>query len=127
MVAVTATYTAAAAREGRWWVITVDGIGVTQARSLREAPAMARGLVSAVLDVDERDVAVQVTPDLDASLLEQVRAARRRVSDLERQQAETAAASRQAAKALIDAGLSGADAATVLGVSPQRVSQLIAS
>jgi len=124
---VSTTYTATAAREGRWWVITVEGIGVTQSRTLRDAPATARSLVAVMLDVDEGTVAVEVTPELDGTVADQVRSARDRVAALEREQAETAAASRAAARALVDRGISGADAATILGVSAQRVSQLLAS
>lgn len=121
------TYTATAAREDRWWVITVEGIGVTQSRTLRDAAGAARGLICAMLDVDEDTVDVDVHPDLDPAVAEQVRTARERVARLEREQAETAAASRAAARALVERGLSGADTAAVLGVSAQRVSQLLAS
>jgi hypothetical protein len=121
------TYVATAAREGRWWVITVDGVGVTQSRTLRDAPNTARGLISAMLDVDEEEIVVLVEPALDRELAEHVRFARGQVADLDRLQRDAAAASREAARALIAAGFSGADAATVLGVSPQRVSQLLAA
>ncbi len=120
------TFAARAAREGRWWVVSVDGIGVTQSRTLRDAPAQARGLIAAILDADEDGFSVVVEPVLDPALTAQVRAARRLVADLERFQQEAAAASRTAAHALVAAGVSGADAATVLDVSPQRVSQLLA-
>jgi len=120
------TYVATAAREGQWWVIAVDGIGVTQSRTLRDAPSTARGLISAMLDVDDDDIEVHVEPALDPELAAHVRAARKQVADLDRLQRDAATASREAARALILAGVSGADAATVLGVSPQRVSQLLA-
>ena len=127
VVAVTKSYVATASREGQWWVITVDGVGVTQSRTLRDAPNTARGLISAMLDVDEEEIVVLVEPALDRELAEQVRVARKQVADLNRLQRDTATASREAARALVAAGVSGADAATVLGVSPQRVSQLLAS
>lgn len=120
------SYTATAVREGRWWVITVEDVGVTQARTLRDAPAAARGMVGAMLDIDEDGIQVEVTPDLGGDLAAQVRTARERVMLAERERAEAATASRAAARALLDRGLTGADAATVLGLSPQRVSQLIA-
>jgi len=120
------TYVATGAREGQWWVITVDGIGVTQSRTLRDAPATARGLISAMLDVEEDDIEVHVEPALDPALAAHVRDARQQVADLDRLQRAAATASREAARALILTGVSGADAATILGVSPQRVSQLLA-
>ena len=126
VVAVNKTYVATAAREGQWWVITVDGIGVTQSRTLRDASSAARGLISAMLDVDDKNIEVHVEPALDPELAAHVQAARKQVADLDRLQRDAAIASREAAHALILAGVSGADAATVLGVSPQRVSQLLA-
>ena len=121
----TKAYTATAAREGRWWVITVAGIGVTQARTLRDAAPAARGLVSAMLDVDEDVVAVDVIPELPPKVRADLDEARRKVAQLEVQQREAARASRDAVAVLTASGLSGADVATVLGVSPQRVSQLL--
>lgn len=119
-------YVATATREGRWWVVSVDGVGVTQSRSLREAPHAARGLVAAMLDVNEESVQVTVNADLDPGIAAQVTSARQQVAQAERERAAAACASRAAARALIDLGLTGADAATILGVSPQRVSQLVA-
>jgi hypothetical protein len=41
-------YTALATKEDRWWIVRVDGVGVTQAKHLREAQSMARDLVEAM-------------------------------------------------------------------------------
>jgi hypothetical protein len=41
-------YTAHATKEERWWIVRVDGVGVTQAKNLREAQLMARDLVEAM-------------------------------------------------------------------------------
>lgn len=73
-------HVATAAREGRWWVVSVDGVGVTQSRSLREAPRAARGLVAAMLDVDEQSVQVAVKADLDPGIAAQVTSARQQDS-----------------------------------------------
>jgi len=54
-------YQASAQREGRWWLISVPELdAVTQARTIKEIDEMARGLVSALLDIDENDVIVNV-------------------------------------------------------------------
>ena len=79
-----------------------------------------------MLDVDEEEIVVLVEPALDRELAERVRVARRQVADLDRLQRDAAFASREAARALVAAGVSGADAATVLGASPQRVSHWLA-
>ena len=46
------TYTATAHREGDWWVIDVEGVGVTQAKRLDQVEGMARDMVALMLDVD---------------------------------------------------------------------------
>lgn len=121
----TSTYTAKAAREGRWWVITVPGIGVTQSRTLRDAPTAACGLISAMRNIDENTISVAVIPEVGESTAEIVARAKAGVAELETHQRQVARTSRLAAAALAEHGLTGADIAAVLGVSPQRVSQLM--
>ena len=53
--------------------------------------------------------------------------ARKAVHELGERQREVTALSRAAAKDLAESGLSGADIAVVLDVSPQRVSQLFSA
>jgi len=115
-------YEAIATREGRWWVIEVEGVGATQGRSVSEAREMARDLVSTMLDVSVDGVDVNIeflVPGVE------VRAAREAVAEATKAQVRAARVSRQAAAKLREAGLTGRDAAEVLGVSPQRVSQLL--
>lgn len=126
MAAVT-TYQVHATREGRYWVLKVEGVGVTQARTLREAPEMARSLISVMNGVHTSKVRVEVIPDLPRRYQREVAHAHEAVIRLSQQQTETAQATRRAAQNLVHSlGLSGRDAAVVLGVSPQRVSQLLA-
>uniref|UniRef100_UPI003F496221 hypothetical protein n=1 Tax=Promicromonospora sp. CA-289581 TaxID=3240013 RepID=UPI003F496221 len=127
MAPVTTTYTVKAVREGVWWVLHVEDVGVTQSRSLRDAPRMAADMIALMLDVDPETIVVQVEPQLDEETMAKVKAARAGVAKLEAQQNAVAKESRAAALKLRKAGLSGADAAKVLGVSQQRVSQLLAT
>ena len=120
------TYTATATREGRWWVLEVEGVGATQVRALRDAAAEVADMVAITLDVPVEDVVVEVNPALDPALLDEVATARRSVSMLKIAQSEAAHQSREAARKLERAGLTRADVAAVLEVSPQRVSQLLA-
>ncbi|MCL2595055.1 MAG: hypothetical protein FWD83_06000 [Promicromonosporaceae bacterium] len=119
-------YSAVATREGRWWSIEIEGVGVTQARSLRAAPTVAAGMLSAVFDVDESEFTVDVIPRLDPAVSKHVHDARAAARDLAVQQQAVAAQSKQVAIELRQTGMSSNDVADVLGVSPQRVSQLIA-
>lgn len=78
-------------------------------------------------DVDPSTIEVTVRPQIAADVLEHVEAARQSVVRAARLQADAAAESRAAARELVSIGLTGQDIATILDVSPQRVSQLLAS
>lgn len=120
------TYTAHASKEDRWWLVRVDGVGVTQAKNLREAEVMAIDLIEIVTGTPQSRFEVVVSTELAPTLRRRVEQARKAIDALEFQQRETARKSREAARELVvTGGLSGADAAVVLGVSPQRVSQLL--
>jgi hypothetical protein len=107
--------------------VEVDGVGVTQARSLAEAHDMATDLVVAMRGLRRRAIAVTVVADIPDELRRQVDQARAAIIDLDERQRQTARTSRRAARQLVrTAGLTGRDAAVILGVSPQRVSQLLA-
>jgi DNA-directed RNA polymerase specialized sigma subunit len=120
-------YTARAQREGKWWAISVEGLpgALSQVRRLDQAEAMAREVIALVLDLPEDSFDVVVTPELN----EKHREALAELERAKEQYAESMAAlaERQQRATLLlvrDAGLTVRDAATVLGVSFQRVSQL---
>jgi hypothetical protein len=52
------TYTAVATRQGLWWVIDVDGVGVTQSPTLATAREWAQGLIEATTGEAGADVQV---------------------------------------------------------------------
>ena len=115
-----------AQREGRYWVLQMDGIGTTQAKTLREAPEMARSLIAITRGLKESAISVTVIPELPQRYQREVDQAQAAIARLTEQQTITAQKSRNAARNLVHSlGLSGRDAAAVLGVSPQRVSQLL--
>lgn len=120
-------YQATAHRSGDWWALSVEELpGVqSQVRSLRQAETALREAIGLVLDVAADEVVVIVTPDLPKAVHLKVIESRIKVTALQHIQEETAALSRDAARALIDEGLSQRDAAEILGVSFQRVSQLV--
>jgi DNA-directed RNA polymerase specialized sigma subunit len=120
------TYTVDAKRWEHGWELHVEGLGVTQSRSLHSAARMAREYISLIEGIsDESTIDVEIRPQIDNALSEEVIAARKAVHELGKRQREVAALSRAAAKDLAESGLSGADIAVVLAVSPQRVSQLL--
>lgn len=119
------TYDVRAKRWEHGWELHIADVGVTQSRSLWDAEAMARDLISRRLSVHAESFGVTITPEIGGGLDERTRAAREAVSSADRAQRAAAAQSREAARRLRQAGLSGRDIAKVLDVSPQRVSQLL--
>ena len=124
-VAAMTTYTVHAKRWAHGWELHIDGEGVTQARSLATADRQVRDYLSLLHDLDD-DAAfdVVIVPELGATIERDVRKARQAVADLASRQRKTAEMSRAAVQKLRKAGLKGAEIAAVLGVTPQRVSQL---
>lgn len=117
-------YTVDAKRWAHGWELHVRGVGVTQSRSLAQAEATVKEYVSLLLDVDEADVDVDLVADIDPDLRERVQSAKQETAAAAAMQLKAAVLLRDAAKALTGAGLNKAEAAVVLGVSPQRMSQL---
>jgi len=115
-------------RAKRWehgWELHIEGVGVTQSHGLKDAEMMVRDLISRRLGVPEDSFRVEVTPEIGNGLDERATAARAAVRAAASAQQEAAAQSREAARMLQHAGLTGRDIAAVLQVSPQRVSQLL--
>lgn len=118
------TFNAVATREGKWWVVEVEGVGTTQGRTTDEAEFMAGDLVVAMRQLDPSEFEVDVTFELPGGGDKQVAEAR------EAQRAATVAMEGAAAKiraalgVVLAAGISKKDAARLLKVSPQRVTQL---
>lgn len=116
----------------RWehgWELSVsDGRGplvVLPVRRLSAAERTVRDFVACQDGVDPRSVEVRVAVAFGTALDDEIVAVRAALEDVERAQREAAARSRGLALLLREAGLSGADIAVVLRVSPQRVSQLM--
>src|SRR2546429_1808673 len=124
----TRTYTAICQRSQGWWAIRIPEVrgAFSQARRLGEVERMVRDVVSLVLEVppDSFDVRVEVT------LPEAAEQAVRRAAEL-RHEAQLAAAS--AGQAAVDAarllvvveGLTMREAGQLLGISHQRVAQIL--
>jgi hypothetical protein len=106
------------------WELHVDGVGVTQSHGLTDAGEMARSYIAMMTDTAIDAFDVVIVPEV-SGLDQAVRDARAAVREAEQAQREAAARSRALARELRARGLSGRDIAVVLGVSPQRVSQLL--
>ena len=122
------TYRAIAELDGDWWVVTVPDLrGVyTQGRTYEQARTMARDAIATMLDVARDRVAVT----MDVRLPNHAEDAIGEVARARAARDEAAAAEqrklRESARRLKAAGVKVVDAAALLGISKQRVYQLLA-
>ena len=112
----------------RWkhgWELHVQGVGVTQVRTLDHAVRQACHLVETMKDTPVPEEAITLVLER-GGLEDAARQARQRMAEAEALRAEAARGVRAVAGNLREAGLSVTDIATVLGVSRGRVSQYLA-
>jgi len=125
---VSTSYTATASREGRWWIVTVPAVdGVTQARRLADVDEMARSLVAVTLDVAVEDVTIDLSVaavdgvEVEAELTA-IRDERAQAAALER---DASSRAQRLARDLVAQDVSLRDVGAILGLSHQRVHQLV--
>jgi hypothetical protein len=117
------TYNVTAKRWKHGWELHIDGVGVTQSRTLDTAERMVRDYIETLTDTDVSGDAVVIVPELGA-LDRELTTVREQLAAADRQQQEARDSYRALAADLRAAGLSVSDTATILGVSRGRVSQL---
>ena len=118
-------------RSGDWWAIEItaglpdDVLGVSQARRLTQVHDMARNLIGDLLEIDPAGVDVSVLVQLPPALHEMVELFRDAGIVEHVARTEAALARSRAASALLNADLTMRETAEVLGVSHQRIKQLV--
>lgn len=119
--------TANAQRSGEWWAIEVPEVpGVfTQAKRLDQVPTLVADAVALMEDVDEADVEVSVEVTLPAELEQQLEASRESRAESERLAAQAAEGVRSVTAGLVALQYSLRDIGMIIGVSHQRVAQLL--
>jgi DNA-directed RNA polymerase specialized sigma subunit len=122
-IAGTDTYNVTAKRWKHGWELHIDGVGVTQSRTLDTAEQMVRDYIETLTDQDVSRDTIVITPDL-GELDRKVTTVRELLAAADRQQQEARNSYRALAADLRAAGLSVSDTAAILGVSRGRVSQL---
>ena len=121
-------YTAIAERDGGWWAITVQEVGgvFSQARRLDRVEFMAREAISLMLEVPPESFDVDVVENHDPptqEVIDDIVAAREAVAAMKR---ESGARTRDAVVALHESGYPQRDIGRMVGISHQRVAQLLA-
>ena len=121
--------TANCVRDGKWWIVRVPEIRglFTQVRRLDQVVEWVTDAASMLDDQPEDGWTVTVVPQLGAqndAVVTSAKLARERLRHAESQSAET---NRTAITHLSALGLSTRDIGAILGLSHQRVQQIVAS
>ncbi|PWJ25530.1 hypothetical protein ATK17_1660 [Branchiibius hedensis] len=110
-----------------WWMLESENGAVDQVRRLEHADGAIREAVAHLAGIPDADIEIEVVPVLPEGFEQ----AKRQAADLRAQaellQAQAAAANRKAASALAESGLTVRDIGRLMGISPQRASQLVSS
>jgi DNA-directed RNA polymerase specialized sigma24 family protein len=122
---VSETYAVRAVRWDGGWELHIAGVGVTQVRVLSRAAAQARDYLATAKGGEPDEYTVTVSPDL-GGIEDEVAAVRRESAAAAEAQVRAGEHSRAVVRSLRAQGLSYADTAAVLGVTPARVQQLAA-
>lgn len=127
-MAVTGYHVTAERGVGPVWVfqcVEVPG-ALSQGRRLADADVLMREAIAWVARVDPETVEITLEVRLPDGLRARTSALKALADEVEAKRHLVAAESRELAKELSDQ-FSGADAARILGLSPQRISQLVRS
>ena len=118
--------------EDGWWVVTIDGKPggvncVSQGRSLKQARSRIREALALCLDDEKaaKEAVLEEHIEIGRAVQTRLKRLAEKRERLEKLRTEASHETRQAAKILTERGLSMRDAAELLGVSFQRVQQLL--
>ncbi len=124
-------YDVTLSRDGRWWVVSIPEInGLTQAHSVKEARGMAREYIAVTEDIPQDSFDIRVTAATVGTvehlsrILDDIRLERTRGEQIERAANER---SRRLAKQLAAEKVTLRDIGELMGVSYQRVHQLVST
>lgn len=126
MVAQVKTYRAEVSRDGRFWAIYVPAIDRhTQARRYKEIPIMANDLIEIMTGLGPEEFELHIEMRLPSDVQDHLTRSEKLRAEAERKNSEAAKEKRAAVRALLAQGLSQREAGELLGMSFQRVSQLV--
>lgn len=122
-------FTVRYARDERdWWVATVNGVAAqTQGRTIEQAQERIREALAALLDVGLEDLQLEHDIRLPGAARKVLGVAKKASTRAAAEAERAELATRDAARTLVKCGMSLRDAGTLLGVSRQRVHQILES
>lgn len=120
-------YTARASRVDDWWMVQCDQHpgALSQVRRLDQAAEVHREAIAFVAQVPIEDVEVDIQPELPADLRAELDNAERLTQAARESETEARRRRREVAAQLARDGLPLRDIGTLLGISHQRVHQLL--
>ncbi|MEY9211252.1 hypothetical protein NI17_011280 [Thermobifida halotolerans] len=121
------TFRVQARRRDGGWELRIEGVATVRVARLTRAEAAAREYVARTLDAAEDSFTVEVVACLDPETELMIQRAREASRRAEQAQREAARQARAVVDRLHREGLNGREIARCLGISPQRVSQLLAA
>ena len=122
------TYRVDVSRDNGWWVMHARiprTIIYSQARNITDIDPMIRDAISGALSSDPESFDIELDFDLASDVMEQVHRANEAAAQAAEVQARASRESRAAVQALREEGLTLKEAGYFLGVTPQRVAQLL--
>lgn len=125
----TSPYVARATHSDGWWSAEIDVPGMlvfTEARRLDRLEEMARDAVATALNIAKEDVNITVDVHVDSETDAAIKRARELTTQAARIVQEAGTLNRRIARQLKAQGLSARDSGHIMGLSPQRISQLLA-
>ena len=121
----TERYNVIAKRWKHGWELHIEGLGVTESKTLATADAMVRDYIESLTDrAVHSDAVITITPDLGA-IGEQVTNMNDLYALADRSEHEAARTRQRVVLELRRSGYSVTDMAVILGVTRARVSQLL--
>lgn len=128
MVATMKTFHAEVSRDGRFWLVRIPELDrSTQALRYKDVAIMASELVEIMTGLGNQEYDLHVKVVLPSAVRDHLARAEVLREEAERKRSEAAAESRAAVRELLAQGLSQREAGQVLGLSFQRVNQLVNS
>ena len=120
------TYRVNVTRDGKFWHIRVPELNrSTQARRYKDVSLMAIDLIEIMTGLAVKDFDLHIEMQLPSDVQDHLTRSEKLRAEAERKNSEAAKEKRAAVRALLAQGLSQREAGELLGMSFQRVSQLV--